>query len=72
MKGLSPTERLDGEKGMLFENYIRFNSNFALTDKGVAFFYNQYEIAAYAYGTTKIDLPYRELAGILKPRFKDL
>ena len=72
MKGLSPTDRLDGEKGMLFENYIRFNSNFALTDKGVAFFYNQYEIAAYAYGTTKIDLPYRELAGILKPRFKDL
>ena len=72
MRGLSPAERLDGEKGILFENYIRFNSNFALTDKGVAFFYNQYEIAAYAYGTTKIDLPYSELAGILKPRFKDL
>ena len=72
MKGLSPTERLDGEKGMLFENYIHFNDNFALTDQGVSFFYNNYEIAAYAFGPTKIDLPYSELAGILKPRFKDL
>ena len=72
MKGLSPTDRLDGEKGMLFENYIHFNDNFALTDQGVSFVYNNYEITAYAFGPTKIELPYSELADILKPRFKDL
>lgn len=70
MKGLSSTERLDGEKSMLTENYIHFNDNFAITDKGVTFFYNMYEIASYARGPTKIDLPYSELMDILRPEFK--
>ncbi|NEX13560.1 MAG: DUF3298/DUF4163 domain-containing protein [Prosthecochloris sp.] len=69
MKGLSPTDRLDGEKGMLFENFIHFNDNFALTEEGVSFFYNNYEITAYAFGPTKIDLSYSDLSGILKPEF---
>ncbi|MBC8525104.1 MAG: DUF3298 and DUF4163 domain-containing protein [Chlorobium phaeobacteroides] len=69
MKGLSPTDRLDGEKGMLFENFIHFNDNFALTEEGVSFFFNNYEITAYAFGPTKIDLPYSDLSGILKPEF---
>ena len=72
MKGLSPTERLDGEKGMLFENYIHFNNNIALTGRGVSFFYNNYEIAPYAVGPTKIDLPYSELKVILRPKFRGL
>lgn len=72
MKGLSPTERLDGEKGMLFENFIHFNDNFALTDQGMSFFYNNYEIAAYAFGPTKIDLSYSELSGLMKPEFRGL
>lgn len=72
MKGLSKTDRLDGEQGSLFDNVIRFNQNFALTDKGVTFFYNQYEIAAYAFGSTELQLTYGELADILKPGFKAL
>jgi len=72
MKGLSSTDRLDGEKGMLFENFIHFNDNFALTEEGVSFFFNNYEITAYAFGPTKIDLSYSELAGILKPEFREL
>jgi hypothetical protein len=72
MKGLSDTDRLDSEKGSLFENFIHFNRNFAFTGKGVSFFYNQYEIAAYAYGPTKIDLSYPELMNILNPEFREL
>ena len=66
MKGLSKTDRLDGEKGTLFKNVIQLNQNFALTDKGVNFFYNEYEIAAYCFGPTIVNLSYSELASILK------
>ncbi len=69
MRGLSPAERLDGEQGMLFENSIRFNDNLALTDKGIRFHYNPYEIAAYAFGSTVVNIPYSELEGLLKPEF---
>lgn len=72
MKGLSETERLDGEKGQLFENVIRFTDNVALTPEGVTFFYNNYEIAAYVYGPTEITLPYSDVADILKPEFRSL
>jgi len=72
MKGLSETERLDGEKGQLFENVIRFTDNLALTPEGVTFFYNIYEIAAYVCGPTEIALSYREVADILKPEFRSL
>lgn len=72
MKGLLKTERLDGEKGTLFENVIRHNDNFALGDKGIVFFYNEYEIAAYAFGPTEIELVYGELQDILKPAFRSL
>lgn len=71
MRGLSKTERLDSEKGQLFENVIRFNDNVALTTEGVTFFYNNYEIAAYAYGPTEITLPYSAVADILKPEFME-
>lgn len=70
MTGLSETERLDGEKGRLFENYIHFNDNFALTPEGVTFYYNNYEIAAYAFGPTVIGFSYGELADLLRPGFE--
>jgi hypothetical protein len=69
MKGLAKTERLDSEKGTLFENFIRHNGNFALMDKGITFFYNEYEIAAYAFGPVELELDYQELRGILRPAF---
>lgn len=67
MKGLSATDRLDSEQGTLFENFIRHNENFAVTDHGISFLYNPYEIAAYAYGPTEIDLKWQDLKGIVKP-----
>lgn len=70
IKGLSMTDRLDSEKGTLFENVIRHNSNFAVTGHGITFYYNPYEIAAYVYGPTEIDLQWRELKPILNARTK--
>ncbi|MBM3161794.1 MAG: DUF3298 and DUF4163 domain-containing protein [Chlorobi bacterium] len=68
-KGLSPTDPLDGEKGGLFENRIAFTTNFGLTDKGVSFLYNPYEIAPYAAGSTEIELRFEDLKGLLKPEY---
>lgn len=72
MKGLSPSDRLNGEKGELFENVIHFNNNFAFTDNGVRFVYNEYEIAPRPSGTIEVDLSYKELSAILKPRYRVL
>jgi hypothetical protein len=66
IKGLSMTDRLDDEKGTLFENVIRHNRNFAVTRQGITFLYNPYEIAAYVYGPTEIDLTWAELKRLVK------
>lgn len=68
-RGLSSSDRLDGEKGGLFENRIAFTTNFALTDKGISFFYNPYEIAPYAAGPTEIELRFEDIKGLLKPEY---
>jgi hypothetical protein len=69
-RGISDNERLDSENGMLFENKISFNDNVGLLNDGVVFYYNSYEIAAYAVGPTELKFTYRELADLLRPEFK--
>lgn len=69
-KNLKDTDRLDGEKGFLFENFIKFNDNFLLTKEGINFFYNNYEIAPYAVGPTELKFTYKELEEILRPEYK--
>ncbi|MDD5360944.1 MAG: DUF3298 and DUF4163 domain-containing protein [Ignavibacteria bacterium] len=69
-RGISDKERLDSEKGMLFENKISFNDNVGLLNDGVVFFYNSYEIAAYAVGQTELKFTYKELSDLLRPEFK--
>lgn len=69
-KGLSKADRLDGEEGGLAENVLRFNQNFAITDKGLNFLYNVYEIAPYVNGSTELRLTWRELRPLLQPRFR--
>lgn len=66
-KGLAPNEPLNGEKGELFEDVIRHNDNFAVTDLGITFLYNPYEIAPYAVGPIEVDLKWAELQPLLKP-----
>jgi energy-converting hydrogenase Eha subunit G len=41
------------------------NDNFSITEKGITFLYNQYEIAPYVMGITEVFLPYREIKNLI-------
>jgi hypothetical protein len=45
------------------------SDNFALTKEGMTVKYNAYTIAPYSYGEPELQLPYKELIGILRPEF---
>ncbi|MFA5012469.1 MAG: DUF3298 and DUF4163 domain-containing protein [Ignavibacteria bacterium] len=70
LKNLKETDRLDSEKGYLFDNFLKYNDNFMLTKEGINFFYNNYEIAPYAVGPTELKFTYKELGEILTPEYK--
>lgn len=46
---------------------IPLNENFFVTQKGIGFFYNAYEIAPYAMGQFEIIIPFEKLKPLLKP-----
>ena len=46
---------------------IKPNGNFYITDEGINYVFNPYEIAPYYMGQTEVMLPYNRLADILKP-----
>jgi hypothetical protein len=63
---LSPDQSL--KDNYFFENDIfKLNDNFTVTDEGLLFLYNPYEIKAYAFGITKLLIPFIELKDIAKP-----
>jgi hypothetical protein len=63
---LSPDQPL--KNGYFFENdTFKLNDNFTITDEGLLFLYNPYEIKAYAFGITKLLIPFSELKAIAKP-----
>jgi hypothetical protein len=41
------------------------NENFTIDDKGITYYFNEYEIAAYFVGLTKVFIPYEELNAFL-------
>ncbi|QKJ29697.1 DUF3298 domain-containing protein [Mucilaginibacter mali] len=43
------------------------NNNFEITEKGLRFYYNSYEIQAYAYGPTELLVPYSSIKHLLRP-----
>lgn len=49
------------DKQFLFEPHIRPNDNFYITDKGIAFTYVPYEIAAYVFGQITLFVPFEEV-----------
>jgi hypothetical protein len=55
---------------ILFENEIKPNQNFYLTQKGICFGYVPYEIAAYAAGQIDLFIPFSEFPNTLQPAFK--
>jgi len=63
---LSPTASL--KDGYFFDkDTFKLNDNFTITDQGLMFLYNPYEIKAYAYGKTELVIPFSELKEIAKP-----
>jgi hypothetical protein len=45
------------------------NSNFGLTKDGIVFYYNAYEVAPYAWGSTSVMIPYKDVHGLVKKDF---
>lgn len=63
---LAPGANLE-EAGYFLANHRFFvAANYVFTTKGVLFYYNPYEIAAYARGPIEFTIPYSELEGIVK------
>ena len=68
VRGLKPDEDL-AEAGFWFdEGKFKISENFALVDKGLLFFYNSYDIAPYAMGTTELLLTYDKLKGLINEK----
>jgi len=55
-----------GESGFWFENNeFYLNDNFLITDSSLVFYYNNYEITAYAFGPTELIIPMSKIASLL-------
>jgi len=64
---LTPAQSL--KDNYFFENDIfKLNDNFTITEKGLLFLYNPYEIKAYAFGITKLLIPFKDIQDIIKPQ----
>lgn len=56
------------EDGFWFDNdKFSVNKNFRIAKDGLYFFYNNYEISAYAYGPTELFIPYTSITKLIKP-----
>lgn len=55
------------EAGYWFkDDQFSLNDNFAVTEDGILFYYNDYEIAPYVYGPTKLLIPYNRIKEMIK------
>ena len=55
-----------GQAGFWFENNkFYLNENFLITDSSLVFYYNNYEITAYAFGPTELILPYSKIKSLI-------
>jgi len=61
------TEETDlGQAGFWFENnQFYLNDNFLITDSTLVFYYNNYEITAYAFGPTELIIPFVKIKSLV-------
>ena len=74
LKQLGPDDDL-GSAGFWFENNkFSLNDNFLISDSGLVFYYNNYEITAYAFGPSELEIPYTKIKTLVdeKSILKDL
>ena len=55
---------------ILFDPHLATTDNFYLSEKGLGFVYNPYEVAAYVVGQVEVFVPYTVLSGYLTPEFR--
>lgn len=54
-----------GDEGFWFEEGQNiFNDNFGLTNDGIFFYYNPYDVAPYSFGPTLVEVPFSEIDSI--------
>jgi hypothetical protein len=58
------------EKGLLEMTEMFVSSNFALRADSIEFYYNEYDIAPYAYGPSTLCLGYDQVKDIISTKFK--
>jgi hypothetical protein len=72
LKNLKREESLD-EGGFWFENdQFHLNNNYLIDRKGLVFYYNNYEIASYAHGPTRLLLDWKDIEYLIQDRYKHL
>jgi len=55
-----------GQAGFWFENNkFYLNDNFLITDSSLVFYYNNYEITAYAFGPTELEIPFSKIKKLI-------
>ena len=64
VRNITSNNSLNKEGFWFEENQNIFNENFGLTEKGILFYYNPYEVAPYVFGPTLVEIPYSEIEGI--------
>ncbi len=56
-----------GQAGFWFENNkFYLNENFLIRDSSLVFYYNNYEITAYAFGPTELEIPYSKIKNLIR------
>ncbi len=54
------------DAGMLFQKEISPNGNFSVSEKGITYTFNQYEIGPYSLGIIEVTIPWNEIDNIIK------
>ncbi|MCF8243341.1 MAG: DUF3298 and DUF4163 domain-containing protein [Melioribacteraceae bacterium] len=67
---IKENEPLDSAGFWFPDNEFTLNDNFTIKQNGINFYFNSYEIAPYAFGSTAITLPYSEIEHMLNDEFK--
>ncbi|MBL0743786.1 DUF3298 and DUF4163 domain-containing protein [Chryseolinea lacunae] len=66
VRELSDTASLNASYFEFPDDKFQLNRNFGFKKEGIVFYYNSYEIAAYASGPTEVLIPYEEIKDWLK------
>lgn len=66
-KGLSPEADLDSAGFWFKDNVFDLNDNFKITEEGITWLFNPYEVAPYAAGIIEVFLPKNDFMPLLYP-----